>query len=76
MRTVWDYTVLKRLREAAGLNHTQVAAKVGVIAQTVANWEEGSGEPKASHVIALIKLFRCDEEELLREARETAVNGA
>lgn len=76
MRTVWDRSILKHLREKKGLNHTQVAAHIGVIAQTVANWEEGYGEPKASQVIALIELFGCAADTFLREAEEPVRNGA
>jgi len=35
-----------RLRQAAGLSRTQVAAAVGVGRQTVANWEDGTTDPQ------------------------------
>jgi len=36
---------LKKLRERAGLNRTELAAKVGVEARTIRRWEDGESIP-------------------------------
>lgn len=61
----WNHAVLKGLREKKDLNHTQLAAQVGVTADTIRNWENGTYEPRASQIIDLIRALDCDEEEFL-----------
>lgn len=46
-----------RLRQAASLSRTQVAAAVGVGRQTVANWEEGTADPQPPGRLKYLRLL-------------------
>ncbi|MGY4965126.1 telomere-associated protein Tap [Streptomyces sp. 900105245] len=47
----------KRLREAAGLTQTQVAAALGTRRETVASWESGRNEPRPPQRAAYARLL-------------------
>ncbi|WP_333764966.1 helix-turn-helix transcriptional regulator, partial [Streptomyces sp. IBSBF 2390] len=47
----------RRLREAAGLTQTQVAAALGTRRETVASWESGRNEPRPPQRAAYARLL-------------------
>lgn len=55
---------IRELRERLGLTPTEFAAKVGVSASTICNWESGSRHPRYDAMLVLNRL-----------AEETATNG-
>lgn len=48
---------IKQHREAAGLTQFQVAVAIGVQPNTVAGWEAGRKEPRATHLQALARVL-------------------
>lgn len=48
-------TKIKLAREAAGLNQTELAQKVGVTQQQVSNWESGKHDPNVRHLPNLME---------------------
>jgi transcriptional regulator with XRE-family HTH domain len=55
---------IRELRTAAGMTQRQVAEGVSVTIATVANWERGTYEPRASQLRALARLFSVCMEEI------------
>jgi len=48
---------LKKLRERAGLNRTELAAKVGVEARTIRRWEDGENIPHRERLKKLDRIL-------------------
>ncbi len=48
---------LKAARVNAGMTQTQVAEKVGVIKETILNWENGKTKIKTFQLMALCQLY-------------------
>lgn len=70
---------IKSLRRAAGMTQPQLAEKIGVHVNTIVNWEDGTTEPRASHIVAMAEAFGVSAERVmgLSEARpEIGVRGA
>lgn len=61
----WDYTQLQVQRLRKNWSETKLAAEIGVVAETVRNWERGSTEPSASMICAIIRALGCPPEDLL-----------
>ena len=58
---------LRKLREAHGLNQTEVAEAMGVGQSAVAMWESGTQSPRADKLPMLAKLYNCTIDELFEE---------
>lgn len=48
---------IRDLREAAGLTQMDLAVELGVTIATIYNWERGTSEPFARHLLKLARLF-------------------
>ena len=48
---------LRKLRERAGLNQTELAAKVGVEARTIDRWEKGKNIPHRERLKKLDRIL-------------------
>ena len=48
---------IKELRIEKGLSQMQLGKSIGVSQKAVDYWERNVNEPKASYIIALVKLF-------------------
>lgn len=48
---------IRDLREAAEMTQFELAQELGVTITTIYNWERGTSEPFARHLLALAKLF-------------------
>jgi len=48
---------LKKLRERAGLNRTELAAKIGVRERTIRRWEEGDNIPHPERMKKLNRIL-------------------
>ena len=60
---------IKRLREAAGMNRSELARQMGVARPSLIAWEEGKAYPSAANLIKLADLFHCSVDELLGRDR-------
>ena len=58
---------LKDKRTGLGLSQEQLAEKLGVTRQTIANWEKGKTYPDISAVMKLSDLYQVSLDELLKE---------
>ena len=58
---------LKDKRTALGLSQEQLAEKMGVTRQTIANWEKGKTYPDIASVLKLSDLYGVSLDELLKE---------
>ncbi len=52
---------LKAARINAELTQKQAAKSINVCRDTLRNWENGKGEPRASQLKALCNLYKCPE---------------
>lgn len=57
--------ILVSLRKRDGLTQEQLAEKIGVSRQAVANWEKGESTPDISNCISLANLFGVSIDELV-----------
>ncbi len=48
---------IKHYRKQSGLSQEKMAEKIGVSRQAVTKWENGTGIPDISHVVAIAELF-------------------
>ena len=62
---------LKENRIRCQMTQEFVAETLGVSRQSVSKWENGSGDPNTSNLIALSKLYKISPEELLECATRT-----
>jgi transcriptional regulator with XRE-family HTH domain len=56
---------LRALRLARGLSQYELAAKLGVINQTVSRWEQMTSEPPATQLLKIATFFNVSVHELL-----------
>lgn len=56
---------LKDLRIDAGMTSEQLAKRIGVTKSTISFWENGVNEPKASYIVAIVKVFSVSSDYLL-----------
>lgn len=57
-------TVIKDRRVHLGIQQKNAAESIGVTVKTLAKWENGETEPKASQVTKLAKLLKLTEKEI------------
>ena len=57
---------LKALRQARNLTQAELAKLLGVDRTTVTQWECGKSLPRASTLIEIAKILKCDVDSLLR----------
>ena len=62
---------LKENRIRCQMTQEFVAETLGVSRQSVSKWENGSSDPNTSNLIALSKLYKISQEELLECATRT-----
>ena len=55
---------IKRMREACGLNQTQLAEKIGCTQKDVSRWENGNRNPSVRTIEKLSNVFGCTTDEL------------
>ena len=58
---------LRSLRQKAGLSQEARAARLGVSAQSVSNWENAANWPEAALILPLARLLGVSADELLTE---------
>lgn len=56
---------IRVIRERRGMSQPDLAAKVGVHANTIRNWERGDTDPKAESLVALASALNCSIEDLV-----------
>lgn len=66
-------TELKRRRVEKGMTQEQLAAAVGVVQSSIANWESGSRKPDIMALIQLAKILDCTADDLLVDIKEKEV---
>lgn len=66
---------IRELRTARELTQKQVADGIGVTIATVANWERGTYEPRASQLRKLAKLFDVCMEDIDTESAHDKAAG-
>jgi transcriptional regulator with XRE-family HTH domain len=55
----------KQLREERGLNQPEIAKKLGVIKQTISNYENNNREPEFSDLVKIADFFQISIDYLL-----------
>lgn len=63
---------IARLRERAGLTQTQLAVRLGLAQAAVAQWENGTTEPRLGKLDAIAEALGCQIDELLVAERRSA----
>ena len=58
---------IKELRIEGNLSQASLAKAIGVSQKAVDYWERNVNEPKASYIIALVKLFHISYDEFFAE---------
>ena len=71
MKTKKIGDIIADLRKERNIRQDELAEYVGVTAQAVSKWENGSSDPNTSNLIALSKLYKISPEELLECATRT-----
>ena len=56
---------IKHYRKQAGLSQEKMAEKIGVSRQAITKWENGTGTPEISNLMAIANLFQISIDELL-----------
>lgn len=56
---------IKHYRKQAGLSQEKMAEKIGVSRQAITKWENGTGTPDISNLMAIANLFQLSIDELL-----------
>jgi len=56
---------IKKYRKQAGLSQEKMAEKIGVSRQAITKWENGTGIPDITNLIAIAELFQISLDELL-----------
>ena len=62
---------MKQLRERVGLRTVDVASRLGVGESTVRNWEHGRSVPRFEVLSGLMRLYKCNFEELEKAVQES-----
>ena len=60
-------TKIKELRIEKGLSQMQLAKAIGVSQKAIDYWERQVNEPKASYIIALVRVFEISFDEFFAE---------
>lgn len=58
---------IKELRTEKGFSQMQLAKMIGVSQKAIDYWERSVNEPKASYIIALVKVFDISFDEFFTE---------
>jgi transcriptional regulator with XRE-family HTH domain len=61
---------IKKLRKSNDLNQAEMAEKLGIVRQTIINWEKGNTQPEREDLKKLSRVFDIDLNSLLEEAEE------
>lgn len=61
---------IKELRTEKGMSQMQLAKAIGVSQKAIDYWERSVNEPKASYIIALVKVFNISFDEFFEDARQ------
>ena len=64
--------ILISLRKRAGLTQEQLAEKIGVSRQAIANWEKGESMPDITKCIALADLYEVSVDDLVGHSDNSA----
>ena len=56
---------IKHYRKQAGLSQEKMAEKIGVSRQAITKWENGTGTPDITNLMAIADLFQISVDELL-----------
>jgi len=56
---------IKHYRKQAGLSQEKMAEKIGVSRQAITKWENGTGTPDITNLVAIAELFQVSLDELL-----------
>ena len=56
---------IARLRERAGMTQTQLADRLGLAQASIAQWENGTTEPRLGKLDAIAEALGCQIDELL-----------
>lgn len=60
---------IKNYRKQSGMSQEQMADKIGVSRQAITKWENGTGVPDISNLIAIAELFHVSLDELLLDQK-------
>ncbi len=60
-------SVLKNLREKAGLSQSELAERIGLSVRSIQNWEQGHRMPRAGVLLSLARGIGVPVENLLAE---------
>ena len=60
---------IKHYRKQAGLSQEKMAEKIGVSRQAITKWENGTGTPDISNLMAIANLFQISIDELLSNGK-------
>ncbi len=66
---------IKHYRKLAGLSQEKMAEKIGVSRQAITKWENGTGIPDISNLMAIAELFQISVDELLSEEKTDKKQG-
>ncbi len=58
---------IKEMRLEKGLSQAQLAKEIGVSQKAIDYWERNVNEPKASYIVALVKLFEITYDEFFTD---------
>ncbi|MGN0658910.1 MAG: helix-turn-helix domain-containing protein [Emergencia sp.] len=62
---------IRNYRRQAGMSQEKMAEKIGVSRQAVTKWENGTGVPDISNLVAIAELFQVSLDELLTDAKSS-----
>lgn len=65
---------IKHYRKQAGLSQEKMAEKIGVSRQAITKWENGTGTPDISNLMAIANLFQISIDELLQMGKQRVKN--
>lgn len=66
---------LRAARRAERYSQAAAATAIGVFQTRISAWERGEGEPKASQIAALARLYKVALAELVEGTRATGTGG-
>lgn len=61
--------IIKELRIEKNLSQMQLAKMIGVSQKAIDYWERNVNEPKASYIIALVRVFNISFDEFFEEIK-------
>lgn len=62
---------IRNYRKQAGMSQEQMADKIGVSRQAITKWENGTGIPDISNLVAIAELFQVSLDELLSNEKSS-----